>query len=165
MALPKYTNQRPQQLKVGDKEIAIDPDTMVVPSLLAMHTHPHYWKPDPLVWRPSRWISSRASAVQSCNSSLVARLEDEEVFEPRKGSYFPWSDGPQNCPGKKFAQVEFVAVIACLFQAHRVRLACQPGEDHEIAQKRILAVCEDSEHGLLLRMRNADSVKLVWAKR
>ena len=32
----------------------------------------------------------------------------------------------------------------------------------EDSRKRILAVCEDSEHGLLLRMRNADSVRLLW---
>lgn len=160
MALPKYTNQCPQTLQVGEKEISVDMDTMVVPSLLSMHTHPKYWNPDPLVWRPSRWISS--SDNNGSNSILAAQLEREEIFVPAKGTYFPWSDGVQNCPGKKFAQVEFVAVIACLFQAHRTRLLCTKNEDPGLARKRILAVCEDSEHGLLLRMRTADSVRLTW---
>lgn len=161
MALPKYTNQMPQLLKVGTKTIQIDSDTMVLPSLLAMHTHPSYWKPDPLIWRPSRWISSASKTRNGSNPTTGTWLESEELFVPVKGSYFPWSDGPQNCPGKKFAQVEFVAVIACLLQTHRVRVLCPEGESYENAQKRILAVCEDSEHGLLLRMRNADSVRLV----
>ncbi|KAI9878026.1 MAG: hypothetical protein M1830_002146 [Pleopsidium flavum] len=166
MALPKYTNQHSQILKVGNKTISIDLDTMVVPSLLAMHTHPKYWKQDPLVWRPSRWISSSSSPSSSngSNCTISARLECEELFVPTKGSYFPWSDGPQNCPGKKFAQVEFVAVIACLLQAHRVQLHRAEGGDLESARKWILAVCEDSEHGLLLRMRNADSVRLIWKR-
>ena len=162
MALPKYTNQRPQTLHVGGKVISVDMDTMVVPSLLSMHTHPRYWKPDPLVWRPSRWISSSGS--RGSNSNLAAQLDCEELFVPAKGTYFPWSDGLQNCPGKKFAQVEFVAVIACLLQAHRTRLLCKEGEDVGAARKRILAICEDSEHGLLLRMRNADTVRLTWTR-
>ncbi len=157
MALPKYSNDRSQTLRVGERLITIDQDTMVTPSLLAMHTHPKYWKQDPLVWRPSRWISSGDPGKE-----LGARLEREEIFVPVKGTYFPWSDGQQNCPGKKFAQVEFVAVVACLLQEHRVRLFGQSGEVMENGRNRILAVCEDSEHGLLLRMRNADSMRLVW---
>jgi cytochrome P450 len=164
MALPKYTNKNTQTLKVGDKTISIDSDTMVVPSLLAMHTHPKYWNPDPSTWRPSRWISPTSDNKNKPTSTFAAKLESEELFVPTKGSYLPWSDGPQNCPGKKFSQVEFVAVIACLIQAHRVRLCGPEGESQENAQKRILAVCEDSEHGLLLRMRNADSVRLVWER-
>lgn len=161
MALPKYTNQCAQTLQVGGKVISVDLDTMVVPSLLSMHTHPKYWNPDPLVWRPSRWIFSSG---KGSDSSLESQLEREELFVPPKGTYFPWSDGLQNCPGKKFAQVEFVAVIACLLQAHRTRLHCTEGEDIGAARKRILAICEDSEHGLLLRMRNADSVRLTWIR-
>lgn len=135
---------------------------MVVPSLLSMHTHPRYWSPDPLVWRPSRWISS--SGNNGSDSNPVDQLQREELFVPAKGTYFPWSEGLQNCPGKKFAQVEFVAVIACLLQAHRTRLVYTEGEDIVAARKRILAICEDSEHGLLLRMRNADSVRLMWTR-
>lgn len=162
MALPKYTNQHPQTLQVGGKAILADIDTMVVPSLLSMHTHPKYWSPDPLVWRPSRWIFS--SGNKGPNSNLAAQLECEELFVHAKGTYFPWSDGLQNCPGKKFAQVEFVAVIGCLLQAHRTQLLRKKGEDLGAARKRILAICEDSEHGLLLRMRNADTVRLTWTR-
>jgi cytochrome P450 len=162
MALPKYTNTKSQTLHVGKQTIPIDSDTLVIPSLLAMHTHPKYWKPDPLIWRPSRWIFSAPADGSWPKHSLAGQIEGEELFDPVKGSYFPWSDGPQNCPGKKFAQVEFVAVIACLLQSHRVRPLCTEGESFEIARKRILTVCEDSQLLLLLRMRDADSIRLVW---
>lgn len=162
MALPKYTSQRPQELKVGAQTISINSNTFVVPSLLAMHTHPKHWKHDPLIWRPSRWISSPRLNTNGATLSIEAELESERLFVPAKGSYFPWSDGPQNCPGKKFAQVEFVAVIACLLQRHRVQLLSKKGESQKAAQKHLLDVCENSEHGLLLRMRDADSVRLLW---
>ena len=42
MALPKYTNQHPQELKVGTKTLSINSNTFVVPSLLAMYTHLKY---------------------------------------------------------------------------------------------------------------------------
>ena len=156
MALPKLIAQPSVTLKVkDDKTLKIDNSIMVEPSLWAVHTHTRYWSPDPLSWRPSRWINKGGK-----------KLGQEEFFVPRRGTYLPWSDGPQNCPGKKFAQVEFVAVVAKLLQGHRVRLAdgWSSSNDIEAARKKILAVCEDSEHGLLLRMKRADSVRLVWSK-
>ena len=81
---------------------------------------------------------------------------------PTKGSYSPWSDGPQNCLGKKFAQVELVAVIACLLQGHKVQVVPAEGESLANSRKRALAVCEDSELLLLLRMRDAESIRLLW---
>ncbi|KAL9625277.1 MAG: hypothetical protein Q9160_000679 [Pyrenula sp. 1 TL-2023] len=80
------------------------------------------------------------------------------------GTYFPWSDGPQFCPGKKFAQVEFVAVLATLFRDHRVKPALNKGESEANGRKRALGVCEDSEHVLLLRMRDGDSTRSVWER-
>lgn len=153
MALPKLIAQPSVSLKVNDsKTLQVDKSIMVVPSVLAVDTHKRYWSPDPLSWRPSRWIEAGGN------------LGHEDFFVPRRGTYLPWSDGPQNCPGKKFAQVEFVAVIAKLLQYHRVRLADAeyPKGDSEAARKKILAVCEDSEHGLLLRMKHADNVRLIW---
>ena len=96
---------------------------------------------------------------------MTQRLEKEEIFVPQKGTYFPWSDGPQNCPGKKFAQVEFVAVIAGLLRQHRVKIVPNKGETKEAMHKRVMAVLEDCEQGLLLRMRDADSVRLTWEKK
>ena len=145
MALPKLVTQASVPLQVGKRELRVDPNIMVVPSVLAVHTHSRYWSPDPLTWRPQRWI-----------------LPSKEFFVPPRGTYLPWSDGPQNCPGKKFAHVEFVAVLARLIQSHRVRLSHSVDSNYERARERILSVCEDSEHGLLLRMKNADQVKLVW---
>src|SRR5204863_312320 len=84
MSLPKWTNDRPQSLKIGEQTIVIPPSTGVMPSLLAVQTHPKYWK-DPLIWKPSRWISSSAAPT----SDLATRLQAEVVFTPEKCAYFP----------------------------------------------------------------------------
>ncbi|KAI9672707.1 MAG: hypothetical protein M1831_000142 [Alyxoria varia] len=162
LALAKWTNRYPQELRVGERTIAIPPNTGVMPSLLAIQTHPTYWQ-DPLLWKPSRWISS-TSATASDNPQIDSngQARQETLLVPAQSTFFPWSDGPQNCPGTKFAQVEFVAVLACLLQNHRVHVTREPGEDFQQAKKRVLATTEDCDLQLLLRMRNADSVHLEW---
>ena len=162
MAIPKFTAAQLQKLQVNDTFIPVPPGNYVVPSLLAVQTHPKYWQPEPLRWKPARWIKTGNSVSSTLDRVKV--LDGEELFVPRKGTYLPWSEGPQICPGKKFAQVEFVAVIACLFRHHRVRPLLQ-GENAESAQMRCLRVCEDSEHVLLLRLRDGDSTRLIWEKR
>ena len=165
MALPKWTNQYPQDLKIGTETLSIPSNTAVLTSLLTIQTDPKYWKEDPLKWQPSRWITSPKSSGATCSElNITAKFQSEEIYVPLKGTYFPWSDGPQNCPGKKFAQVKFVAVLACLFRDHRVQVIPKVGEDVHKARERVLAVTEDCEQGLLLRMRDADNVRLGWER-
>jgi cytochrome P450 len=142
----------------------IPPHTGVMPSLLAVQTHPKYWQ-DPLLWQPSRWISlSLALGSDGPELDLATRLRQEIVITPVQSMYFPWSDGPQNCPGAKFAQVEFVAVLVCLLRNHRVGVVREPNESFEKARKRVLATTEDCDMELLLRMCNADKVQLAWKR-
>lgn len=164
LALPKWSNEHPQKLRVGEKTVVIPPHTGVMPSLLAVQTHPKYWR-DPLVWQPSRWISTpSALGPPGPERDLATRLRQETVKTPEQSTYFPWSDGPQNCPGAKFAQAEFVAVLACLIRDHRVGVVHEPNESFEEARQRALAAAEDCDMELLLRMRNADKVRLAWKR-
>ena len=81
---------------------------------------------------------------------------------PRPGTYFPWSDGPQNCPGAKFSKVEVVAVLAYLLRDHQVGIVREAGESFEEAKARALRTVEDCDLQLLLRMRNPDKIRLEW---
>ena len=99
-------------------------------------------------------------AEHSEKTDLSTRLHQETLVDHKQSTYFPWSDGPQNCPGAKFAQVEFVAVLACILRDHRVGVMQEPGESAEMAAKRALTTTEDCDLELLLRMRNADNVHL-----
>ena len=157
MALPKWTSERPQTLQISGKTVVIPPHTGVMPSLLTVQTHPKYWH-DPLLWQPLRWICSSAPKSES---DLGTRLRQETLNTPAQSTYFPWSDGPQNCPGAKFAQVEFVAVIAALLRDHRIEVSPAPNESVAKARQRALATTEDCDMELLLRMRDADRVRLA----
>ena len=142
----------------------IPPHIGVMPSLLTVQTHPKYWQ-DPLLWQPSRWIVLDPTPESNRSGlDLASQLRQETLFTPVQSTYFPWSDGPQNCPGAKFAQVEFVAVLACLLQDHRVGVIQKPDESFKEARKRALATTEDCDMELLLRMRNADNIQLAWKR-
>ncbi|KAI0402658.1 cytochrome P450 [Xylaria palmicola] len=71
----KWTDMMSRQLRVGDKIITVPPNTMVIPSYAALHTRPKFWGPDPLVWRPQRWIETREAT--------------EELFTPRRRTFIP----------------------------------------------------------------------------
>ena len=95
---------------------------------------------------------------------MAAQLQHEELMTPVQSTYFPWSAGAQNCPGAKFAQVEFVAVLARVLREHRVGFVGVPGESGEEGKKRVLEVTEDCDMELLLRMRDADRVRLTCTR-
>lgn len=58
------------------------------------------------------------------------------LFKPPKGTFLPFSEGSRACSGKKFASVEFVAVLYTLLKDHRVELALdQPGWTRERVMK------------------------------
>lgn len=129
---------------------------------MALQTHPRYWGRDSLTWRPSRWIVN--SSHSTC-ADLGTRLGQETLLTPDKGTFIAWSEGVRNCPGKKFAQVEFVATMAALFRNHRADPIAQGGEMPDAARKRVLEVVKDSNVELLLQMRNPDSVSVKWSRR
>lgn len=155
--LAKWTDSLPQNLTIKDETITIPPNTMVLPSYAAVHTHPKYWGPDALVWKPSRWIISPSSPPS---------LDDETMFVPRRGSFIPWSEGERSCPGKKFSQVEVVATLAVIFRQWKVEPVTQGSETLEDARKRVLHQIEtDSAQVLLLQMLHPERAPLVWRKR
>lgn len=147
MWLPKRAIDQPQRLTAtGGRTIIIPPRTDVFGSVLATHTYSRYWL-DPLAWKPSRWIERDAAG-------------QETILSPDRITYFPWSDGAQNCPGQKFSLVEFVAVMATLLIEHRIRPVREAGESVEKMQERVRRVANDCEAIMILRVKDADQVKV-----
>jgi cytochrome P450 len=143
--IPRYTAGSFQRLNVQGKEYTIPPNTNVILNCAALHTQPSYWGDDSLVWRPGRWLD-----------------EKEEIVQPPPGMYNPWAAGPRVCPGKKFSQVEFVDVIARLFQKGKVTPKLEVGEKKEDAYKRIKNIVADSVLDVTLHMAHPEKIRLVW---
>lgn len=155
-ALPSIASNGTQILKCGNKTLVIPQGINLTVNLRAMQMHPQYW-PDASIWKPSRWISNAAPV----GSSSVSQISKENLSEPDKHIFFPWGEGPQICPGKKFAQVEEVAVLARLFQGHRVVPERKTGESLEDVNRRVNRCLNDVDLEMLVRLRDADQVKLV----
>jgi len=144
--MPRYTGPTPQTLTLAGNTYTIPAKTYISVNTAALHTSPQNWGPDPTTFRPSRFLSSSP---------------EEEPIVPLPGTYMAWSMGPRVCPGKKFAQVEFVAVISKLLQKHRIRPVVEAGETMDMACGRLKSVVMDSDLFLTLNMRHPEKAR-VW---
>lgn len=150
--------QEPQPLIVAGNTLMLAPGTMIVPSYSSLQTDPRYWGEDSLEWRPSRFIKASPSGS----------LDDEEFITPARGTFLAWSWGARDCVGRKFSQVEFVAVMATLFRKHRVHIALRGSkrETPELGRKRLLDQIEkDSAPVLLLQMLHPEKSPLIWKEK
>ena len=138
---------------IDSKCYTIPPRTYVIVNVAGIHTNPSYWGPDALAFRPDRFITS------------TENIDEEELLQPPNGNFIPWAAGQRVCPGKKFAQVEFVAVIAKLFMKHRVSPVLESGETLAMASERVKKCVLDSGIEIVLKMKHPEKVQLAWEKK
>lgn len=103
--------------------------------------------------------------TDSDSDSDSLRVGEEMLREWQAGMFVPWAEGPRDCPGKKFSQVEFVAVMAVLFRNHRVWPVLREGQSVEDGKKELMRMANDSAVNLMMQMRNPKSVSLRWVKK
>jgi cytochrome P450 len=139
--IPKSTAPgRPQQLTLDGEQYTIPGGTHIFLSC-AIHRNPRYWPAPPNAstgdgirdvdrFRPERWLTGN----QATDDFVDINYDEEELrgpsgedtssqlFKPTKGSYIPFSDGFRSCIGRRFAQVEILAVLAVIFSQYSVEL-------------------------------------------
>lgn len=92
-------------------------------------------------------------------------MADETFIEPEPGSFIPWADGLRACVGRKFSQVEFVAVLASLFQQYQVRPVLRDGESEEEGRRALVAMVDGSAiSAITLQMQEPRKRALRWEK-
>ena len=91
-------------------------------------------------FKPERWLIESSHGKQAPNGrnsfNETARSSESDdlgvnttsdtasaFFRPPKGAYIPFSDGYRACLGRRFAQVEVLAVLAVIFFGYSVELA------------------------------------------
>lgn len=159
MFIPRAASHESQELvnRNGDGFV-LPPSTFVNLNVQALHTDPKTWSSDSLSWRPSRWFTDSSRGTPS-----EKKTESQTFISLPKGSFIPWADGPRVCPGQKFAQVEFVAVVATLLGEYRVKPVLETGQTEEDGRKALLEMVDDSAiFAITLQMNQPRKVALVW---
>ncbi|KAI0006823.1 cytochrome P450 [Xylariaceae sp. FL0662B] len=182
----KWTSENPQSLRVDERTLTIPPKTLVIPSYIYVQRHPHFWGPDAQDWSPARWIGD--SNVRHAGLTLLTAQGDEQMGRsdrsnelgqidsadgevllspPSRGNFLGWSEGSRDCPGKRFSQVEWVAILAALFRDWQVQPRLQENETLAEEQVRILDFIERNTDygGLLLQLMHPERLPLVWSRR
>lgn len=142
--IPKCTPKgSPQQLTLRGKKVVVPEDTYIQVAAVVAHRNPNFWpvlpsatgaKNDLDEFNPDRWFSASLDAEKH-NHTSHDHVEDKEnyggpegrdtstsLYHPPKGAYLPFSEGPRSCLGRRFAQIEVLAVLAVIFRDYSVEL-------------------------------------------
>ncbi|OJJ95229.1 hypothetical protein ASPACDRAFT_47974 [Aspergillus aculeatus ATCC 16872] len=150
----RETREQDQMIK-AEIPFVIPGHTSIRVNSVALHTDPETWGSDAAEWRPSRWVvgsSTGQPGEDVYNTEMERRL-------------IAWSEGPRVCPGKRFSQIEILAVLLQLFRRHRVEIVPQPGETVEEARQRAYARVQQSTMSLTLHIPQPEKVCLRWERR
>ena len=140
LGIPKSTLEgKPQGLQLGGQHFTVPQNCYINLNTAAVHRNPKYWphtsEEDLLDFRPERWLLDPSKSNASGDESTYAEEEGMDfdgpdkrpdtassLYRPPKGSYIPFSEGYRSCLGRRFAQVEILAVLAVIFKTWSVEL-------------------------------------------
>ncbi len=153
----------PQPLNVDGKKCTVPGNTYIALMTPAVHRNPKQWPAgspsdpenpahpmsntdnDLEEFKPERWLLDSEAKIAA---SMPDHDKDTEatnlgvntaadtsaaLYRPPKGAYIPFSEGYRSCIGRRFAQVEILAVLALIFSQYSVELAVdQFASDEEV---------------------------------
>ena len=146
------TTAQPLATSAGD--VTVPAGSIVLVDVSATHTNPKYWGdaeegPRPLAFDPLRWLEGGVGGG----------------FRPAPGAWEGFSDGARSCIGRRFAQVEFVAVLARVFWEYCVQVAGagddRTGAGREAREGAVRELAENIGFDLTLKMRKGVRLRFV----
>lgn len=143
----------PQPLNVDGKKCTVPENVYIALVTPAVHRNPNYWPSGPPTdperpahpisnldndleeFKPERWLldpeakkstnmpNQEADTEASLLGVNTAADPSAALYRPPKGAYIPFSEGHRSCIGRRFAQLEILAVLALIFSQYSVELA------------------------------------------
>jgi cytochrome P450 len=144
----------PVSLRVSEQhEITVQPETLVSAHFYSIHLSER-WGPDADAFKPKRFVQQSPTSGQ-----------EELANAPEGAMFIGWVFGPRVCPGKKFSQVEFVAVIAFLLSKFRLEVLRKEGEDEEMARARVFLVLKEKVFNVSAHLKQPEDVGVRFVPR
>ncbi|KAL6230042.1 hypothetical protein BDW75DRAFT_249078 [Aspergillus navahoensis] len=163
----KETSESGADITYNGQTHRLPPKVRVNVGISAIHHVEEYWGPDAGTFNPRRWDKRNPDSFLARNEGMDGLsgpgLESPSIHKPVRGAYVAFSDGERACVGRKFAQVEFVAVLTVLFREYRVSLCKVDTESDEDARERVKRALEGSTAPMALGI--TEKVPLVFRRR
>lgn len=155
----------PQPLNVDGKKCTVPEDVYISLITPAVHRNPKQWPAGPPSdpshpahpisnvdndleeFKPERWLldseAKRTASMPDQDGDTeashlgvnTAADTSAALYRPPKGAYIPFSEGYRSCIGRRFAQVEILAVLALIFSRYSVELAVDAYASDEEVEK------------------------------
>jgi cytochrome P450 len=146
---PREPTELPVSTPTGPSTVVVHPGTLVGGHFYGGHLSPR-WGADVEIFNPKRFVSSSPSG-------------EETLVVPEDPMYAPWIHGSRVCPGKKFSQVEFVALIAQILSRWRIEVA--GGEDSRAARKNLLDVLDKKYFNISTHLLRPEAAGIKFVRR
>ncbi|KAJ4356728.1 uncharacterized protein N0V89_004764 [Didymosphaeria variabile] len=148
---PTEPSELPIITKDGPKSITVTPGIVVGGHFYGGHLSSR-WGPSADLFGPKRFVSQSASG-------------DEALVIPEGPVYSPWLLGTRNCPGKKFSQVEFVALIAQILSEWRIEVATAGQSTQAAREKLLYMLLNDKYFNISTHLLNPEAVGVRFVRR
>lgn len=140
IGIPKCTLKgSPQGLQFNGEHVTVPGGTYISLHTIGAHRNPKYWphtsEEDLSSFRPERWLLDDQKPNTNTEDDTYEKEEGMDfdgpdkrpdtaasLFRPPRGAYLPFSEGYRSCLGRRFAQVEILAVLAVIFKHYSVEL-------------------------------------------
>ncbi|KAF2187983.1 putative cytochrome P450 [Zopfia rhizophila CBS 207.26] len=148
---PIVSDELPIATSSDSTMLTVNPGTFVGIHSYGAHLSPR-WGVDAQKFNPKRFVSTSEAG-------------GENVVVPETAAYLPWMFGPRVCPGKKFSQVEFVAIIAQTLSGYRVEVLRSDGESDDTARARLMRALDDKYFNVSAHLKRPEVAGVQFVQR
>lgn len=145
-----------QDLVVNGTKHTLPAQTLTIVNNTAIHYNEANWL-HPHIIEPRRWLMTNPNTFDPTNTTTNNTTSSDDPQQPtttttipqptvtsarpgathRRGTFMTFNEGPRACPGRRFAQVEFVAFFAQLLRDHRLGLVDESTTAREDLERQV----------------------------